>query len=192
MIAADRFLVQSSDRDEWLDARRQGVTATEVSLAATPAGFALAAEARRYPADGEDNAFMAFGREAEPELMRYAHRRLGILPNSWLIAAELQRAHMATPDGLSLDHKLIAECKTTGKPWTTAPIKYRRQIAWQCYVTGAERCALVWNLRVDDGHGWFYLGYMEPRVEWIDRDDAMITDLIATADRLLGTERQAA
>lgn len=184
MIPANRFIERSTNRDAWLSARRLGVSATAVAEAATPAGFDKAVEDMLHPVEVVPNEYMQFGTEAEAELMRYAHHSEGILPSDWLIAGEDTR-HLATPDGLSLDHTEIAECKTTGKDWKTVPIKYRRQVQWQLAVTGAKRCLFVWNLRVPDDHGWFFLGWITPKSLWIERDEDMITDLIGVADRLM-------
>jgi hypothetical protein len=182
MLTADRFLVRQTEYDAWLEARRRGVSATAVASAATPSGFRETVDTWGVPV--EENAYMSFGKEAEPELMRYAHREHGILPSDWLIAGADPK-HLATPDGMSVDHRTLAEAKTTGKDWNTPPIKYVRQCQWQMHVTGAERCLLVWNLRVPDEHGWFYLGWIEPKTKWIDRDDAEIAKLVTVADRLL-------
>ncbi|TIH26075.1 hypothetical protein D4765_19035 [Subtercola vilae] len=65
---------------------------------------------------------------------------------------------------------------------------YRRQVQWQIYVSGAERCLLLWQLRVPDDRGGFFLGWLTPKTLWIERDEAMITDLRETADRLLELE----
>jgi hypothetical protein len=201
MIDASRFLVRSSERERWLAQRRLGVTATEVAEAATESGFRSALEARMNPSATDYMArFEAeaeFGSESEPEIMRFAHERFGILPSNWLICAEGNARHRGTPDGLSLDHTLIAECKTTGKDWIgkngyTVPIKYRRQCQWNIHVTGADKCLILWDLRVPDDKGWFYLGWLEPKSLWIERDDAMIRDLVDTADRLLSFEMEAA
>jgi len=186
MLTADRFLVRSTD-PAWHDHRRKGVSATTVAEAATQSGLQAVLEARANPVEVIPNDYMLFGTESEPELMRYAHQEHGILPNDWLLAG-VNRAHLATPDGLSPDHTLIAECKTTGKDWATIPIKYRRQVQWQLGVTGAERCLFVWNLRVPDDNGWFYLGWFEPKTVWLDRDENMIADLVNVADRILEAE----
>jgi len=188
MIDASRFIVRSTERELWLAAREGGVSATTVADAATPAGFRDVVEARRNPVEIVPNEYMLFGTESEPVLMEYAHREHGILPSDWLIAGD-NPDHLATPDGLSLDHSLIAECKTTGKDWgDKPPIKYRRQVQWQLHATGAERALLVWNLRVPDEHGWFYLGWLEPKTLWIERDKKMIAELVDVADRLLEAE----
>jgi putative phage-type endonuclease len=191
MITADRFLVRSTDREAWLEARRGGVSATTVATAATPSGFQEVAAERLNPVDIADNPYMAFGRESEAEIMRYAHHEHGILPSDWAIAAEGNPLHIATPDGLSPDHTLIAEAKTTGKDWGETPvryehipIKYRRQVQWQLYVTGAQACLFLWQLRVPDGD-WFRFGFWEPKFKWIERDPKMIEELVGVADRLL-------
>jgi len=187
VISADRFLVRATERERWLSAREGGVSATTVADAATPAGFQTVLEDRRTGQRVAPNDFMLFGAESEPTLMEFSHSEYGILPSDWLIAGENPK-HLATPDGLSLDHTLIAECKTTGKDWEKPPIRYRRQVQWQLHCTGAERCLFVWNLRVPDGYGWFYLGWLEPKTLWIERDEKMIGQLAEVAERLLEVE----
>ena len=184
MISADRFITRSTDREAWLAARAEGVTATEVATAATPAGFRDAVEARRNPVEIEPNEYMWFGTEQEPHIMRVAHEQYGILPSDWLIAADGNRAHMATPDGLAVDHSVIAEVKTTGKDWSKPPIRYMRQIAWQMYCTDTERCLLLWMLRISGDFGP-YPGWLEPKTLWVERDDKTIAALVEVADRLM-------
>jgi hypothetical protein len=185
LIPANRFITRSTNRTAWLTARQHGVTATQVRDAATPSGFKQVLEDRRHPHDIIPNEAMEFGNEQEPHLLRYAHDVEGILPSDWLIAADGNPSHMATPDGLSPDHRLIAEAKTTGADWVTIPIGYRRQVQFQLYVTGAERCLFLWQQRIPDGHGWFFPAWIEPRTVWFDRDEDMILDLVSVADRLL-------
>lgn len=187
MIPADRFIARSTDTEKWLAARSSGVSATAVARAATPAGFRNEVEARRNPAPNETNEYMLFGVESESVLMEYAHREHGVLPSDWLISGE-NRKHLATPDGLSPDHTVIAEAKTTGKDWARPPINYMRQVQFQLHVTGAERCLFLWNLRVPDEHGWFFLGWVEPKSLWVERDEKMIAELVGIADRLLSVE----
>lgn len=185
MIDPQRFLVRSTEYEAWLRAREGGVSATTVADAATPAGFAQVVEQRRNSVPVIPNEYMLFGTASEPVLMEHAHREFGVLPSDWLIAGEDSR-HLATPDGLSLDHTVIAECKTTGKDWgDKPPIRYRRQVQWQLHTTGAERCLFVWNLRVPDEHGWFFLEWLEPKTLWIERDEKMIGQLIEVAERVM-------
>lgn len=185
MITADRFIETSDNYEAWLAARHGGVTATEVAGAATPAGFVEAVEQRLNPTPLAANEYMRFGSESEREIMRFVHREHGVVPSNWLVASEHNARYLATPDGLSPDHKQIAECKTTGKDWKTVPLHYRRQVWWQLFVTGAESCVFAWQLRVPDDKGWFYLGWLEPKVTVIERDEKKIAELVSTAERLL-------
>lgn len=192
MIPANRFLAAKHiDEAEWMRARRAGVTATAVAEVAAKRDRAAAIDAWLNPEPFEQNAFMRFGTESEGAIMRAAHADHGILPVDWVIAAAENHLHRATPDGLSLDHRTIAECKAPGDPWDAAltkltgiPIRYRRQVQFQLYVTGAERCLFLWNQRVPAGE-WFRLAWFEPRFVWIERDDAMQADLIRVADEML-------
>lgn len=183
MIDPSRFIVRDVDRPRWLAARRNGVTATEVRDASTEGGFRdLVASWHEPPFEG--NEYTEFGTWAEPQLLDHAHREWGILPSGWLIASEQDRRWLATPDGLSLDHMVIAEAKTTGKDWTRPPIKYVRQMQWQMFVTGAERCLLLWHLRAQSGNGDFYMPWLEPKTLWIESDEDMIADLTKVAERV--------
>lgn len=188
MIPADRFIVQDTNRPRWLAARKEGVTATEVRDGATDAGFRDLVASWDEPFEG--NEYTAFGTWAEPQLLDHAHREHGILPSGWLIAHETDRRWLATPDGLSLDHTVIAEAKTTGKDWKRPPLKYVRQIQWQLFVTGAERCLLLWHLRERDDRGEFFLPWMEPKTLWVERDDNMIAGLIGVAERVWDAKQE--
>lgn len=181
MIPAERFLAQSHDRDRWLNARVGRVTATTVAKAATPGGFQTVLAG----GDVHVNEFMEFGTQSEAAILDHAHHTFGILPSDWLISSEHNPLHAATADGLSPDHTLIAEAKTTGTDWRTVPALYRRQVQWQLYVTGAEKCLFLWQLRLPDDLGWFYTPWLEPKTIWIERDPDTIDELCGVADRLL-------
>jgi hypothetical protein len=189
MIDHHRFLVRSTDDSEWRRIREAGVSATTVSKAATPSGYAEIINERNNPTPFVDNGYMAFGRDNEAWIVASLKDEFGIFPNDWLIAAEgfENRWQFATPDGLSLDHETIAEVKTTGKDWGTEksiPIQYRRQVQWQLYVTGAARCVFGWVLRVEQEDGTFVPGWFEPKVVIFERDEKMIEELVEVAQRL--------
>lgn len=187
MIAPERFIARSSDREAWLYARQQGITATMVAHGSTPAGFRDIVEQMENPTPVESNAMMDWGNEREPHIAQVVKERFGIMPNDWLIAKDdgLNRWQMATPDGLSMDHTTIAEIKTTGKPLDVIPIRYRRQIQWQLHVTDADRCLFAYELRLQGPEG-FVPGF-DVVTQWVDRDPKMITELIATAEQLQQT-----
>lgn len=186
MITAERFIANKHYfPDGWLRARRDGITATQVAKAATRAGFEQAV--RDYHEDHVEfeNPYMTFGKDMEPVISRTVHTDYGILPNEWLIRHDNFAHHLATPDGLSPDHKLISEVKTTGQDWEerAIPIQYRRQVQWQLHVTGAERCLFAYMKRSEVG-GVFAPAWFEPKCLWMERDTAMIDALIITADAL--------
>lgn len=187
MINADRFIASSDDRPTWLAARLGAVTATEVAKAATPSGFREAVVERRSPTEVVANGYMQFGTDNENWIALDLKAKFGIMPNHWLIAEDGNRLHMATPDGLSLDHLTIAEIKTGGKELTLPPIAHKRQMQWQMWCTGATRCVYAFMLRAEV-NGIFVPAWMSPKTQWVDRDEAMIADLIIVADRLLLTD----
>ncbi len=189
MITPERFLVsKAKDPNEWHNIRKTGVSATTVAKAATPAGFTrVIAE---WATDTSiNNDYTKFGNDSEDSILKFGEQH-GIFANDWLIAGE-NKHHFATPDGLSKNHNYVAEAKTTGKPWDGVaegthqlPVLYRRQIQWQLHCTGAEKCLVLWQLRVPNGNGWYTFGWNEPRTLWIERDEKMIKTLVETATKL--------
>lgn len=189
MIEADRFLArQSTDREAWLWHRSQGVTATQVGKAATPAGFAEAVAELENPREVTPNAFMEWGNQREPHIAQIVLERYQIFPNDYLISKggklSPDRWMMATPDGLCWHdgHKTIGEYKTSGKPLDKIPAHYMRQIQWQMWVTDAERCLFAYELRLD-APGGFAPGF-DVECQWVHRDDKKIKELVAIAEKL--------
>ena len=184
MIAVERFIASSQTRDAWLAARDLGVTATQVAKASTPAGMKEVLAQIENPTPVEANAYMSWGTEREAHIAHVVKERYGIMPNDWLICAEGagNEWQMATPDGLSLDHSLIGEYKTSGKPLDKVPANYMRQVQWQLYVTGAEKCLFAYELRLEGPEG-FVPGF-DVECQWIERNDEMISELILTAQKV--------
>jgi hypothetical protein len=171
---------------EWFAARRGGVSATAVANASTPAGFRDEVAKALHPEDNQvtDNDYMKFGRDWEQWIVDNLPNEFGIDHNDWLIHAEGQPWQLATPDGLNAAWTGIAEVKTTGKDWNQIPIKYIRQVQWQMYVVGASFCVFGWLLREVDNDGNMVPAWFEPKHTIIQRDDEMIAQLIAIAERL--------
>lgn len=190
MITADRFVETSENYEAWLEARRGGVTATEVAKAATTAGMRDVLAERANPTVTVANEFMQFGSDNEDWIARVLKRDFDLMPNRWLIASEYVSRHMATPDALSLDHSWIGEIKTGGKApldkngLLIPPIAHRRQMQWQLYCTGARSCVYAFLLRAEvDGR--FVPAWLEPEIVLVPRDEEMIADLVRVADQLL-------
>lgn len=184
MIGIERFIASSQTRELWLAARDRGVTATQVAKASTPAGMKEVLAQIENPQPVEANAFMSWGTEREAHIAHVVKDRFGILPNDWLLCAEGagNEWQMATPDGLSLDHTVIGEYKTSGKPLDKVPANYMRQVQWQLYVTGAEKCLFAYELRLEGPEG-FVPGF-DVECQWIDRNDEMISELIVIAQKV--------
>lgn len=195
MIHHERFIASSSQgKQGWLDARQWGVTATTVARAATPRGFeGETIEKGEDSGPIEGNAYMDFGNAQEPFIAAWVKQECGIMPNDWLISSSSDnQRYMATPDGLSLDHTEIAEIKTTGKDFVElkgVPIHYRRQIQWQLFCTGAQRCLFAWLLRAEV-NGRMIPAWLEPKSFWIERDQREMDQLLEVADRLLEWRKQ--
>jgi len=186
MLTAEQFLV-SKNLDEWLwqEIRRGGISATEIANARTPAGYRKVLEQRTGQAEPiRDNAYMAFGREQETPIAMWLKDEFGVMPNDWTICHKTNQHYRATPDGLSLDHSLISEIKTTGKDFDfEVPIGYMRQMQWQMYVTDTSECIFAWMLREETDEG-FIPGWFEPKTMRVKRDDDHINSLVITAEKL--------
>lgn len=183
MIDVERFVARSIDRGAWLEARARGVTATMVARAATPAGFEQVCADIRNPQEVTPNAVMAWGSYREPFIAAEVKKRHGVMPNDWLICRPgVDNWQMATPDGLSLDHKVLGEYKTTGKPLDKIPIHYMRQMQWQMFVCDAEATWFAYELRLDGPDG-FVPGF-DVVTQLVERDEKMIRDLVEVAERV--------
>jgi hypothetical protein len=184
VIEIERFIVSSQTKDLWLAARDRGVTATQVAKASTPAGMKEVLAQIENPTPVEPNGFMDWGVEREAYIAHVVKERYGILPNDWLLCADGagNEWQMATPDGLSLDHTIIGEYKTSGKSLEKVPANYMRQVQWQLYVTGAERALFAYELRLEGPEG-FVPGF-DVECQWIERDEKIISDLIKVAEEV--------
>jgi len=185
MMRPDQFLVsKNADEDAWLEIREHGVSATEVAHARTPAGHKKVIQTKLFGSNITDNAYMRFGREQEYPIAMWLKDAFGVMPNDWTIAHAENPHHRATPDGLSLDHLLISEIKTTGKDFDgEVPVGYMRQIQWQMYVTDTHNCIFAWMLRVEGEHG-FIPGWFEPKILRVKRDNEHIGELVKTANKI--------
>lgn len=179
-----RILADSRDRVAWLRARARGITATDVAGLSGEASISRAADAKlgAGPRFG-GNAYTDHGRRREPEIAAWVAATHGILPSSALFHAEIEKRHLATPDGICVDGEgrvLLAEIKTTNKSWRSIPRSYLRQVWWQQHVLGAERTLVAW-----EEHDAFVPVDDEPRCAWVDRDEAEIGALVRLATALI-------
>ncbi|GAA1853500.1 hypothetical protein GCM10009796_14420 [Microbacterium koreense] len=167
----------------WVRARSRGITATDVATLTGERAILRAADAKLMGSGFSGNAFTAHGREREPEIARWVAATHGILPSSALFHAEIEKRHLATPDGIAVDidgRVTLAEIKTTNKAWRSIPRTYMRQVWWQQHVLGAERTLVAW-----EQHDDFVPVGDEPRCAWVDRDEAEIAKLVTLATALI-------
>lgn len=179
-----RIVADSRDRVAWLRARARGITATDIAGLSGESSIARAADAKlgSGPRFG-GNAYTDHGRRREPEIAAWVAATHGILPSSALFHAEVEKRHLATPDGITVGPTgsvLLAEIKTTNKSWRTIPRTYLRQVWWQQHVLGAERTLFVWEEHED-----FRPLHDEPKCVWIDRDEREIAKLVGLATDLI-------
>lgn len=182
MISADRFIARSSDRDAWLAARAEGVTATQVARAAAgPKALQAELELITNPVPVEPNMFMTWGSYREHAIGLRMKAEHGLMPNDWLIRSEAERWQLATPDALSLNHALIGEFKTGGRA-PHLPAQYRRQIQWQLHVTGAEACWYAYEQRFEVEGG--FAPAWDLYTVLVERDEKEIRKLVSVAEQL--------
>ena len=186
--------IKTESREQWLDARRKYVTATEVAqlarrgqdywdeLREVKAGQRTAPDISGLPA-------IRHGREREAVIVPYVQSlEEGMVPNSDLYVRNQRYA--ATPD--LVGDGIVGEIKTIkdkrlaklqqAKGWPTG--QYYDQVQWQLFVTGAIACIFAWEPYED------WDGELVPREDMrehitIHRDEERIKALQEVADAFL-------
>ena len=186
--------IKTESREQWLDARRRYVTATEVAqlvrrgqdywdeLREIKAGSRTAPDISGLPA-------VRHGREREALIVPYVQSlEEGMVPNEDLYVRNGRYA--ATPDlvgdGIVGEIKTIKDTRLAklqaAKGWPTG--QYYDQVQWQLFVTGAIACIFAWEPYED------WDGELVPREDMrehitIHRDDLRINQLQEVADAFL-------
>ena len=206
-----RSLGSDEDREAWLAARTDCVTATEAKLLIQAQNATARA---RVVADLIDekvngskfagNHFTEWGKLREPVILAELERRYGIRGCGLLVHAEGNSRHAATPDGAGVDFDgllVLAEIKTSKNDVSFGTAKFERagyyfQMQWQMYCTGAQRVLYVVERHNDDWSGWdlddrsTWLLATGPKpapleVAWVARDDRTIARMVHFADEAL-------
>ena len=186
--------IKTESREQWLEARRSYVTATEVAqlvrrgqdywdeLREIKAGSRTAPDISGLPA-------VRHGRERESLIAPYVQSlEEGMVPNDDLYVRNQRYA--ATPDlvgdGIVGEIKTIKDTRLAklqaAKGWPTG--QYYDQVQWQLFVTGAIACIFAWEPYED------WDGELVPREDMrehitIHRDHVRITQLQEVADAFL-------
>lgn len=169
--------ITSESREEWLRARRTGVTATDCNKIVLKSGRPSTQRAALLDAklDGErplNLAAFAHGIKREPVIAEWVWQEFGVVHNQAICRGDTHR-HLATPDGIG--DGVIAEIKTAGKPLDQAVRTYSDQLQWQLHVTSSERVLFVVENRVT----------FERETRWVWRDEERIATLAKHADLFL-------
>lgn len=198
----ERAVVDKNYNEElWLEERRKGVTATEISKLAKGQP-AQRRDLIKEKMSGErgfmGNRYTDWGLERETVLGGLIEAEHGFEVSDVLFFAADNRRHLATPDAYYLGENftLIAEIKTSkydldpmGKQFQKSP--YMDQMQWQMYVAGEDCnfCLFVWE-RHDDNWVTDEFGVERPTPflwdsEWLQRDNDRIAELVLLADEFL-------
>ena len=147
------------DRQHWLRTRLTGITATEAKVLHT-GSTRDKADVVRKKIEGDDfrgNKFTDWGSYREDFLLEQAAAK----PYGWLVCAEGNERHLATPDGLRLTWGgfAVVECKTSKYFIGLGSDRfndygYLWQILWQMYCAGTDEAFYVWEQHDDDWSRW--------------------------------------
>lgn len=180
------------DRDLWLAERSQGITATEIRDLVTGKkrqDDLIALKLGRKVDSFTGNQYTDWGTEREP-IIAAGLRGIGVEPESRVFHGERDSRHLASPDGVGVEFDgevVLSEIKTSGKDVRRgtpayAETGYELQMQWSMWVTGATRCLFAFEERIAVAGG-FAPGQLF--TEWVERDEAVIADLVTRADAFL-------
>lgn len=191
-----------ADRLVWLAERRQGITATEIRdlfIGAKSMQALINEKLSDEPTpDLSHVPVIGWGKQREPVIAERL-RGEGFEPESRVFRHPVNPRHLASPDGIRIDFDeqlQVSEIKTC---WEDLPPGsphldqkgYVIQCQWVMYVIGATRCRFVVEERIELPDGSFEAGDLHRY--WLERDDAVIAQLVAKADEFLAeVDRQRA
>lgn len=150
-------IIETSTREEWLEARRGYLTATDLAKIMTggPAAWAEVKRSKETPKRSLDGVkAIDYGHEREPEIAAFlqAFEDDRLVPNDKLCVSDADPRVAATPDMLGVVDgvvEVIGEIKTTATGWGEIPKKYWVQVQVQLYVTKAKHCVFAWEIHHD-------------------------------------------
>jgi hypothetical protein len=180
----NRMVTDGSDQAAWLRARSRGITATDVAKLTAVSSIPTVALEKLRGSSFTGNAFTDHGKAREPIIAEWVRQHFDISPSQALFHAEPEPRHLATPDGIGCTPDgdvVLAEIKTSGRPFEGIPGNYLRQVYWQQYVLGATRTLFVWEY-----HRNFVPVNDRPHHVWVERDQAAIDELVWLANGLIG------
>lgn len=188
------YVVSSDDREAWLEARRRGVTATEIAELATGGPGAwerLRADKAGHGKQFGGNRYTEWGNAREPALAKQMSAMYPWLKhNTMLISHKDDDRFLATPDMIGHSPNQLSQLKTSlykGKKWAEPPKKYGIQCDWEMFVSGADSNILATEYYKErDGGGFIPAFPLESLHEFlIDRNEDRIAKLVDIAEQFL-------
>lgn len=188
--AVSAVRVASQDNEtEWLDARAEGVTASEApKLSPTTFGSILSEKLNGSTFRG--NAHTERGHERESEILSDLEwvTESKICPNRHVWASTRNRRHLATPDGF----QILADGRVRGvevknhkhgweMPKRVIPADHYDQMQFGMHVLGLDEWLYGWEVMGDGGTA----PTEDPQYRIVERDQARIDELVAAADAFL-------
>lgn len=167
--------VSSDNKEAWLEARLNGVTATEAGkIAANGASREklLLSKLNGTIDDLTTNPYMIHGTQREEHISKYISDKYDTTHNTYLYYGE-NIHYLATPDGIGEDY--VVEIKTSIKPLESLLKQYNNQMQWQMFVMNVEKVLFV----VEQHESFVPLHIRE---QWVYRDDSKILLLKDNAD----------
>ena len=190
------YITSSEDRETWLAARREGVTATEAaSLASggTSTWSNLRADKAGAAAPWTGNQFTEWGNAREADIATsmssmYPHLK----HNTYLVGSNDDPRFMCTPDMIGDDGKTLCQIKTSlwkGDKWSFGdiPQRYIDQCQFEMFVTDTDvnLLAVEFYDELDTGGFVPHFPFEDPHIIAIERDDERIAELVAIAEQFL-------
>jgi hypothetical protein len=164
-------VADSLDREAWLTARAEGITASDAAKLAKASSIDSIVKAK-FHNDFVGNSATEWGLQREEFLLNWA----GFSQNTFLYASADEPRFMATPDGILMSEVdgtiQLCQAKTSSKPLTSIPPNYARQVQWEMMVMDADSVWLVWEQHQD-----FVPVDLEPIKVLIHRDEKVIAEL---------------
>ena len=180
---ADAEAVEADRKQQWLQARRNYITATDVARLASlnqEEWDRVRAEKNGEPGF-QGNKYTEFGLAREPHIIEWMQAEVdpSLQPNDMLCVSINRDWMAATPDAISPDGQVIAQVKTSTKPMAPAdaPQRYIDQCLWERAVTGAE----TQYLAVEENRDLTEI--VGTLCEETSPDDQRLAFLIETAER---------
>lgn len=177
-----------TEHEAWLEARRRGVTATDVADAAAGTyGGIYGVVARKLGLETvEENAEMRRGTAWQPVIADAVHTLTGLyVVGEETLAGASDERWMATVDGflapeaeVSIDEvQAVLEIKTRGVGTRPNRDRWHVQMQWQLHVTGLSR-ALLAEATIDDDAN----ECRGVRLEWVEADPDLQAQLVDLAE----------